>query len=309
MDSIRRTGLVVANPAAGTSGRDLIDGVAARCRPHLADLDVHVTTGPRDAAVAAAAAVGRYDVVIAVGGDGTVRECVEGLLSAGSGTGLPALLVVPAGTGNSGYRALWGRLPWPDAITAAFTGVGARERLIDLARLVELDELVLLGASTGLVADALEVAATVLAGPRERYRIALAEAAAVHVPYPGRVIVDGQVVHTGKIVLTNVGGGRYRGGAFQLLPHSVLDDGLLDVCVIGDDVDPLDIATVTRDGAHVNRQGVTYARGERITVERTDGAPLSFEHDGDLRSGLTGTITAQVLPRVLPVLCSDSELG
>ncbi len=300
--------LVIANPAAGTVSPDLVAELVELCRPHVHRLSVRWTTERGDATLAATEAATeavsrRPDVVIAVGGDGTVREVVQGLLSAGTGDVFPALLIIPAGTGNSSYLAQWGDLPWPEAVPAALSGNGSRRCLLDIARLVELDALVLLGACSGLIADALITVRSVPIVGRERYRIALARTAAEYVPYPGRVLVDGAVVHAGKTVLANVGGGRHRGGSYQVLPRSVLDDGLLDVCVIGSEIDPVDVPDLTRNGAHLREPGVVYARGRRVTVERTDGEPLSFEHDGELRTGTATRFTLQVLPRVLPALC------
>lgn len=296
---------VIANPTAGAARcQELVAELIELCQPYVHELRLQWTTECGDATRAAAEAVGcRSDVVIAVGGDGTVREVVEGLLSAGTGDELPALLIIPAGTGNSNYLAQWGDLPWSQAVLAALSGDGSCRCLLDVAMLVELDTLVLLGASSGVIADALITARSVPTEGRERYRIALTRTAADYVPYPGRVLVDDVVVHTGKTVLTNVGGGRHRGGSYQVLPRSVLDDGLLDVCVIGGEVDPLEVAALTRNGLHLREPGVVYARGRRITVERTDDEPLSFEHDGELGAGPATRITLQVLPRVLPVLC------
>jgi diacylglycerol kinase (ATP) len=296
--------LVIANPAAGTVSPELVAELVELCRPHVHRLSVRWTTERDDVTrIAAEAVARRFDVVIAIGGDGTVREVVEGLLSAGTGDELPALLIIPAGTGNSSYLAQWGDLPWPEAVLAALRGNGSCRCLLDVARLVELDALVLLGACSGLAADALITARSVPAVGRERYRIALAKAAADFVTYPGRVLVDDAVVHAGQTVLVAVGGGRHRAGTYQVLPRSVLDDGLLDVCVIGSEIDPVDVPELTRTGAHLRELGVVYARGRRITVERTDGEPLSFEHDGELRTGTATRFTLQVLPRVLPVLC------
>lgn len=298
------TASIIANPAAGAVRQELVAELIELCRPLVHGLQLHWTTERGDASRAAAEAVGhRVDVVIAVGGDGTVREVVEGLLSAGTGDELPALLIIPAGTGNSNYLAQWGDLPWSQAVLAALSANGSRRCLLDVALLVELNALVLLGACSGMIADALATARSVPTVGRERYRIALARTAADYIPYPGRVLVDDVVVHAGKTVLANVGGGRHRGGSYQVLPRSVLDDGLLDVCVIGDEIDPLNVAGLTRVGSHLREPGVVYARGWRIVIERTDDEPLSFEHDGELCTGTATRFTLQVLPRVLPVLC------
>ena len=233
------TVLIIANPIAGQIDDMLVADLTHRCRTQVAAVELHRTSARGDARQAAAQAVrAGTDLVLAVGGDGTVREVVQGLLDSGNATDGPSLMIVPAGTGNSSYLAQWGNLDWREAVTAALTGQGARRVLLDLAQLEELDQLVLLGACSGLIAEALVAARTIGVTGRERYRIALAQAAADFISYPGKVLVDGVVVHEGMTVLANVGGGKHRGGRYQVLPRSILDDGLLDVCVI-DDAMPL----------------------------------------------------------------------
>jgi diacylglycerol kinase (ATP) len=303
----RRTGLVIANPVAGSVSETLVTDLVEHCRRQELRVRVHWTRTRGDATSVAAAARtgerGRVDVVIAVGGDGTVREVVNGLLTGGPGKKAPELLIVPAGTGNSNYRSLWSDRPWPEMVAAALSGTGARVRHLDVARLAERNELVVLGACSGIVAEALYASKTVKLAGRERYRTAFQQAANGCKPYPGRVTVDGTVVHAGGTIFANVGGGRHRGGTYRLLPHSVLDDGLLDVCVVGDAVDPADVPELTRDGGHVSLPGVVYARGRRVTIDRTDGQPLWFEHDGELLAGVSSTFTLDVVPAALPVIC------
>lgn len=316
----RRTGVIIANPAAGGFSEELVALLHERCRRHLWAVPLHRTAAAGEARQLVQAAVSggsSPDLVIAVGGDGTVREVVEGLVTAhpepgrptrGSPTA-PALLVVPAGTGNSNYLAHWGDLPWQMALDAALTGIGARLRRLDLARLVERDELVVLGAASGAVAAALAIARELTLTGRPRYQEAFSQACRGWPPYPGRVVVDGATVHEGKTVLANVGGARYRGGTYRMLPHSVLDDGLLDVCVVPDSVPSGDVPELVRTGAHLSSPGAVYARGRRVTIARTDGEPLWFEHDGELLAGTGASYTLTVLPGALPVLCRAAAAG
>ncbi|MBP2706818.1 hypothetical protein JOL79_23715 [Microbispora sp. RL4-1S] len=319
---VRRTpALIIANPKAGTDSFRLVPELIDRCARFLPGVEVHRTTGPGDATAVARAAASRsgaHDrpgLIFAVGGDGTVREVVEGLAAAGPADPAerPALMVVPAGTGNSNYLAQWGDLPWRDALDALAGTVGGPEpeiRMLDLCRLTETGALVLLGACSGLIAQALVFARDIPLTGRPRYRAALAQAAAVFRPYLGRVEVDGAVVHEGPTVLANIGGGRYRGGQYQVLPHSFLDDGLLDVCVIGAETDPQDVPELTRDGGHLDRPGVVYARGRRITVSDIGGEPMWFEHDGELLPREHPAVTLEIMPGVLPTVCrGDRPVG
>ncbi|MGR8006913.1 diacylglycerol/lipid kinase family protein [Streptomyces hypolithicus] len=303
-----RRALVVANATAGTACPALIDEVIELCASVLDSVEVHLTTHPGSATEAVRAAVRGAsgpvpDLVFAVGGDGTVRETVEGLVTPGR-PGTTALAIVPAGTGNSNYRMLWADSPWAESLGATLEGGssgGAVLRHLDLGRLNETGALVLLGACSGLIAEGLITARNIPATGRERYARALPDAAAVFTPYPGRVMVDGRVLHEGDTVLANVGGGRYRGGQYLVLPHSEPDDGLLDVCVVGAEVPAGDVPVLAREGTLGQTPGVVHGRGRRIVVERLDGRPLTFEHDGELQPPGRTAMTLDVLPGLLPV--------
>lgn len=304
-----RQAVVIANPTAGTMDEGLLDDVLALSAEAGTEVTLRRTRRVGDAVAAARAACERrdpaVDLVVAVGGDGTVHEVIDGLTGArpdrpGAG---PALAIVPAGTGNSGYLMLWGERPWRESlreVLAGSAGDAARHRL-DLARVNETGARVFLGACSGVIADALRVARTVPLSGRARYARAFAETAAAFAAYPGRVTVDGTVLHEGGTVLANVGGGRFRGGQYQVLPRSEYDDGLLDVCVVDASVTPSLVPELTRYGRHLGSPGVFYGRGRRIVVERLDGVPLCFEHDGELQPPTLRRITLEVLPAALTV--------
>nr|WP_141971810.1 diacylglycerol kinase family protein [Actinomadura hallensis] len=92
--------MLIANPKATSTSRRARDILL---RAFTGDLDlVLAETGHRGHAteLARRAAVDGYDVVIALGGDGTVNEAVNGLLAEGPSPGLPALAVLPSGSAN-----------------------------------------------------------------------------------------------------------------------------------------------------------------------------------------------------------------
>jgi diacylglycerol kinase (ATP) len=288
--------VIIANPAARGIGSEQVAELEHLCRNHIGDVTVRWTTAPGDATSIAESSV-EASLILAVGGDGTAREVVHGMTGGGSA----AMFIVPAGTANSCYRSFWGELPWQQALAEALTK--PRPRKLDLALLKENDKLVLAGAATGFPPQAIHLAETMtgLTG-RARYEKALLDLAISFEPYPGRVTVDGITVHSGSTMLANVGGSRYRGGQFEVLPHSIIDDGLLDVCIIGGDHDPADMLRAARAGEHVTASGVVYARGRHITLERTDGQPLWFEHDGEVLAGGGNQFTLDVIPNAVPVL-------
>lgn len=268
----------IVNPAAGGDPRGLLRTL--QDRPELAVRAVFTEfPGAAEQLAAEHAEVDWAEVVVAIGGDGTAGQVAAGLSRGGA---TAALLVAPAGTGNSSYCGLCNDRDWPEIVAALATG-GLVRATIDLAHIAELDRIILLGTTTGLLPATLEIAATMSGSGRDLLSDATAAALRTHKPYPVRVLVDGAVAYEDELLGTYTGGMRFRGGRFEMLPESVLDDGLLDICFLSAKAAP------------------RYARGARIEIERTDGLPLLVEYDGELRR-LGETCSISVLPGAIEAL-------
>lgn len=313
-DVLRRQVLLVANPAARGGATELIEDVQRRCRDSGCEPVTLVPIGRAEAVGETRAALtedGPWHSLVAIGGDGTVSTCAE----AAAGKGVP-IAIVPGGTGNSLYRALWEDRPWPEVLSEVLSdpvSEGAvsgrtvseeavRERCIDLLRVTggtsEVATTALLGVSAGLVAEVVSASEGLsdVTG-RQRYSAATGPALEAHIPFPARIILDGEVLTEGPVSLVAVGGARHRAGTFELLPRSVLDDGLLDVCVIGgvDATGFIELAGAVTAGEHIGLPGVDYGQGRCVTIERTDGGWLPLECGGDVWPAEERSITIEVV--------------
>jgi diacylglycerol kinase family enzyme len=127
--------LLVANPAATTTTRKVRD-VLVRALSSELKVDVAETTHRgHGRELAAQAAAEGIDVVVTLGGDGTVNEAANGLLAAGPGPQVPTLAVVPGGSTNVFSRAL-GRSRDPVEATGEILDSlrAGRTRLVPLGR-------------------------------------------------------------------------------------------------------------------------------------------------------------------------------
>ncbi|MFE3317497.1 diacylglycerol/lipid kinase family protein [Nocardia sp. NPDC059195] len=295
----------ITNALAGGSPADIVavlreqDGVV---------LDESITRSAGDAEVLAheLAAAGDVDVIVAIGGDGTAGEVARGIYRATTHLegGRPALLVAPGGTGNSNYRCLWDDEPWPQVVRDVFyTGDHLRKHM-DMALITSLGTPALLGISAGLLPEALTVSRTLRSDGREKLAEAALLALRSYRAYPGRVIVDGELFAETDILAVLIGGSRYRGGFLELLPRSVLDDGLLDICVVSATMSREDFATSCVNGTLDTAAGSSYRTGKNVRIERTDGHPLQIDHDGELASTDAASVEVEILPSAIDVLAS-----
>lgn len=277
-----RVGCVV-NPASGTGeGRRLLGDL----RGLFPDSDLNATVTDRAAAVPEAARAHRdADLLVVVGGDGTFGE-VAGTLA---GEDAPPLFVVPAGRGNSAYRHCYGDAAWRDVARALSRGIDTQP--LDLGE-IRADPAVdrryfVLGFTAGLFRRALDAADSLrfLPGPLA-YLLGTVRAAVSDPPLDVTVAVDDDARFDGSARLVAVGGGRYRGNAFDLLPESRPGDGRLHALVVESTSarEWLRLARLARDGAHVDHPAVHYWQGETVEVRADD--PLPVEADGTVLSSV-----------------------
>lgn len=257
-------------------------------------LEFLVTTDDdRGIGLARAAVAGGAQLVIAAGGDGTVRACAHALAE----TPVP-LAILPFGTANLAARALGVPHRPAAALAAAF---GGRERRIDLA-LADLGDGAggqTFAAMAGIGLDAEVVAATARLAKRRIGWPAYAAAGAAHLA--GRrarftiTLDDGEPMawQARSVVAGNAG---LLPGGFRLLPAARLDDGQLDVGVLA----PASPADWLRVGARVltgsSHDDRRLARFRARRVEIRAGQRLPREVDGEIVApGLRLTLTLRPL--------------
>jgi diacylglycerol kinase (ATP) len=313
--------IVVANPAARGVTSELlaeIDAVLEASSTRVTSLRTRragdATTLVADAVGALGPEAGAPGTVIAVGGDGTVQEVAEGVARGLSSWPSPAprparaaMFIVPAGAGNSAYLAMWPDVTWQDALRGAHAA-DRRLRYVDLLCVRETECATFLGVNIGLGARVAELLAGAGHVDESVRGAAILQALQDAAAFPGRVVVDGQMLFEGSISQVCIGGvRRFLGGAFEFLPRAELDDGLLDVCVIaefGPD-DLAELGPLVPGGRHIGHPLVRYAKGTSARVERTDGKPLTYEHDGDVRPRRP-VVTIDAVPGALPVACAKA---
>lgn len=301
----RRVGAVVNPHAGGGNAARLFAELAERFPD--ADADARITTGPDDVSDAAREQAEWADLLAVVGGDGTLREVAAALHEAESET---PLFVVPAGRGNSTYRHLYGDSDW--RAVARRLAEGAMSRPLELGR-ADADPAVepthfVLGFTAGLFRNAVSNAdrLRVLPGPLA-YVLGTAQAVLVDDPVEAQVAVEGASLFSGRARLVAVGGGRYRGADFELLPDSRPGDGTLHALA----VEPagfggsIRLGRLARRGRLLEHPAVHHATGESVTVRSTAGLPV--ELDGTPVSTPPSEARLSVVPDAVSVAYPSNE--
>jgi diacylglycerol kinase (ATP) len=296
--------LLACNPAAhGGRGVRALPAVTARLAQAGVELDVHHTTSIADARKTACDAAGRMDAVIAMGGDGMVGACAAGLADAGP-EARAALAVVPVGGGNDAARALG--LPHDDPLAAAGRLPGLPRRRVDLVRADGRRYLNVAGAGFDAEVNRVANARLRWAPGRLRYVGAMVVKLASERPVRFSVTLDGRAEELAAWLVV-VANGRSYGGGMRIAPGARLDDGLLDVVVIGDLTKADFLATFPKvyAGRHLEHPQVTVYHARRVELDAD--RPRAVYADGEPAGELP--MAFEVEPAALAVLAAADAPG
>jgi diacylglycerol kinase (ATP) len=279
------TWTVIVNPAAGRGRtRKLLPSIEARAAAVGAKVAVSMHADAPIELAREAAAIG-HDLV-ACGGDG-LAAMVAGV-AADTGR---RFAVVPTGAGNDFARGLGYGLKQPlDAFAALEHG---HDRVVDLGRVN--GRWYTCVTASGFDAEANRWANTVhrLSGTA-LYVAAVLRTLAVYQPHPFRLTVDGDAFEV-KAWLVAVGNGPSYGGGMNIAPAASLDDGLLDVTVVGEMTRLQMLVNFPKvfKGTHTSHPKVSTFRATRVELESLDAAvPMDVYADGERVGPLPASMEA-----------------
>ena len=217
--------LFIVNPiAGGGKAKALISLIEEKMKGSSRNFQIIVTKRAKEATEIAEAKLKDYNLLVAVGGDGTVNEVAKGMINKGRGT----LGIIPGGTGNDMARGLGIPMTAEQAIDVILKG---NIKEIDIGKVNSYNFLNI--SSVGFDAE------VVVNNEKIKKRVKSHISYAISVVYTlftfkdqrVKLEIDGKSLDE-NILLLAVGNGKYYGGGMKILPAAIIDDGYLDVCVI-----------------------------------------------------------------------------
>jgi len=298
----RQLGFII-NPAAASGrcparwvelqGHFRQEAVPAKCR---------FTSRPGDA-VRFAQELGREcDVVVAVGGDGTIFEVASGLLLAGATN--TALGVLPLGTGNDAARLCGIN----DVAQARRALQGTRTKTVDVIKIrcqangSPVTYHALLYGSVGLIGEALRHTTPRVKrifGRRLAYPVGALRGIMSYHASKMRVTCDGQTQEN-RFLLVCASNAELSGGGMRLAPGAKMDDGWLDVNVcetVGRGAAIALLWQISR-GRRVNHPKLRYFTARIVAVEADPS--MSVQADGEVIGHTPAQL--EVVPQALKIL-------
>lgn len=296
---------VIVNPVAGA-------GRTARLWPQIMDLfrghglrfEHDITEAPGHAIELAREAVANgYDMVVSVGGDGTINEIVNGLYAAGNIH--DALLgIVSTGTGSDYIRTIGAPRRYEEACRCFLE---PRKLTVDLG-VVEyssngqkVERLFVNFAGMGLDAEIVRRTTQQFKalGSLLAYLLGAITTILVYRNKDITLVVDGEEMEK-RVCTVVMNNGRYGGGGMFTAPHASIDDGYFDVMMVGDINKPDLLCSLPRiyRGTHLTHPKVTMKKAREIEIRSAQ--PMQLQADGEL----LGQVPARfrILPSVLKVI-------
>ncbi|MCU0426657.1 MAG: diacylglycerol kinase family lipid kinase [Candidatus Kapabacteria bacterium] len=316
MTAFRRK--VIVNPASGNgrTGKTWND-TEAFLKKTLGDADVSFTRAVKDGTILTAQALrdGTYDHIIAVGGDGTLSEVMNGFFVNDRPVNPRAVLsFVPSGTGSDIAKTLGIPTDKKQAIAriAGLLTEGSKQ-VLDVGKITHkrLDNKNFTGyflnvASFGMSGNVVRhinrasflknfggkaafYAASMLALGQYRNT-------PVHIRIEqGNTTVFEERMNTRLVAVAN---GRWFGGGMLIAPNAAPNDGLFDIVLI-ENLGACETAIKFQkiySGSHLSEKSVRVVRGTRLTA-MTDET-VWIDCDGEFPGKLP--LTMEILPALLP---------
>mgnify|MGYP001178523747 FL=1 len=310
--------LVIYNPIAG---RGRVKKHWEEVRQGLIEagieFDLAKTSAPLDAVVIAEKAAAKYNTVVAVGGDGTVHEVVNGLLRASKEHETIALGVIPLGNGDDFAKmippqtAIGGKVfNWQEAINKISK---AQTKLFDVGRMSDtrldfesdnLPHYFMNGMDIGFGAQAALNFTKVpkfLSGMMAYLAAIMKTLIDYHIPEV-TIQIDDEAPFKQSTTMTAITNGRCFGSGFWVCPQAEIDDGMLDV-MVADGIGRMRIMglipKITK-GTHLNESVLSNYQARRIVIDSEK--PMVVEADGEIPYPQIQHLEIQILDKKLRVI-------
>ncbi len=298
--------LIIANPAAGANrASKIIPLVEEILKKKGIDYVLEITRYKGDEiGIAREGVKNGFNMIAALGGDGTVNQIVNGIMgSAGAVYKLPALGIIPAGTGSDLVKTLNIPVKIEDAVDVLLNG---KERLIDIGEIkgkAWRESRYFINIS-GIGIDAvtvkeLEYAKTIFKG-KLAYFYALFRALKIYHGLQLKIKIKDVNVSV-LAYLAAVANGRFFGGGFKITPDADIADGLFDICIVekvGIIKTLLNLAKVIK-GTHTKIIEVRMFRADKVIISSDCLMPV--EIDGEVEKEDT-EYYFKVNPKALKVM-------
>jgi len=242
-----------------------------------------------------------FDIIVAIGGDGTVNEVASGLIGSTA-----ALAIFPIGSGNDFNRII--RIPHKMDL-AIDTIISGTKKFIDLGRCRIINSTGVIQVkhfinTLGIGIDA-EIAKEIkrinyLHG-LPLYLLAAIKVLSRYSPNTYNIF-DGETTREEKVYLLCAGNGIYEGGGFKMLPDANPSDSKLNICLIRkmSVINAIPLVPKIIRGTHGNHKMVTFLDTNILRVSSQQA--FIIHGDGEIFEDKSTEVTIDLLPNAINII-------
>jgi YegS/Rv2252/BmrU family lipid kinase len=240
-----------------------------------------------------------YDGFIGIGGDGTLHEIINGMLSRHDGRKIP-IGIIPGGSGNSYMHDL----QLTDPLKAAKAIINGKTRSLDTAK-VEVNHIIKYSNNMigwGLVTDVGNQAEHFRWLGTNRYTILSVVEVLRHKSRPATLIMDDKKIED-EFIFIIACNSIHVGKGMKMAPKARLDDGLIDLIVIRSGVSRtrlLQVLPKLFDGSHINEPELEYYQTSHFSLIPETDEILNI--DGEIMGSTP--IQVNVIPKAFEMFVS-----
>ncbi len=303
---------IIFNPTAGKGialkNRDRIEELL---RQYELEYDLVATQYPQHATqLARQAAEEGYDFVIAVGGDGTANEVLNGIMQAReNGSPVPVLGIIPVGRGND--FAFGANIP-VDVDEACGLLASQPRKWIDIGKISGgfYPSGLYFGNGIGIGFDAMVgfVAARMKLTGMLSYLVAALETIFIYYKSPVVQVTLDNGSYTLPALMVSVMNGKRMGGGFMMAPQAQVDDGEFNLSMVREVPQFAMFGLIAKfmKGTHASDPAVTIARSQSVHVTALKGT-LPCHADGNTVCEEGQELSIESIPRALEIITRLSD--
>ncbi len=294
--------IIVNLTAGGGKPHKHLNGVLEFLKENGLNFKVSYTSHHGEAVeLAQKAADNGAELIVSVGGDGTVNEIVNGIMKSKND---PSLGIIPLGWANDFIKStdipsdiieackilIKGKIKKIDTglinsqtYFANICGVGFDAEVARLANQMKSKH-----PNLHILSAFVYVFATVkkLLSPFSYHNV--------------KIKFDGQEIHS-KILFIAISNGKFYGGRFKITPEAILDDGLLEICTVEEMGRLKYLMSIPKvfKGTHASIKGINFYRTKEVVIQSSE--PILAQVSGEVIEGQK-EFTITLLPKSLKLI-------
>ena len=293
---------IVCNPTSyGGKARKNWPKVVKALKDAGLDFEVEWTKEPGDGIRITKESVKDHDIICAYGGDGTINEVLTGIGQTGFKNTLGML---PAGRGNDNAFSVRQTNKLEDLVDMLLE---KKTRKIDCLNINDGKRFCLGVAGTGI--DAVVAEMVIGKSTRLSYNYSLLKGFLTYRPQPMQIdIDDGKITRDLKSLAVLLGNGQRVGNKKMVAPNAIIDDGLIDIAIIGNTkiFETLVTSIKLADGSYIEHPKVEIIRGKKVVINTTSKKNIPAHAMGEMLGPLPHTFVC--MHKVLTILRMSDEV-